>query len=90
MSYASSAAQAAEPPVSTSFPFVLVANSHRITKLVDACDPIARALRERANGRPARVPELPPEPDRAAGRRASIRRKSLVLQEPRSEPIAVS
>jgi hypothetical protein len=31
--------------VSTAFPFALVANSHRITKLVDACNPIIRGMR---------------------------------------------
>ena len=30
--------------VTTSFPFALVANSHRITKLVDACDPLVREV----------------------------------------------
>ena len=51
----------AEPPVTTAFPFALVANSHRITKLVDACDP---KIREKS---------LPPiNPSR---RRVSIKRR---------------
>ena len=51
----------AEPPVTTSFPFALVANSHRITKLVDACDP---AIRERS------LPPINP-----TKRRVSIKRR---------------
>ena len=33
-----------EEHVTTAFPFALVANSHRITKLIDACSPVVREL----------------------------------------------
>ena len=50
--------------VTTAFPFALVANSHRITKLVDACNP---TVRESA---------LPKISDKAGGQRRTRRRES--------------
>lgn len=37
-------AQTGEAHVTTAFPFVLVANSHRITQLVEACNPLLREI----------------------------------------------
>jgi len=48
-----------DEPVSTSFPFALVANSHRITKLVDACDPVVREIRLPSLSRTAVKPAAP-------------------------------
>lgn len=67
--------------VTTSFPFALVANSHRITKLVDACDPLVREVninfsRWAGSKSPSpfakRPQPPPPEPDAlGSGRRPS-------------------
>ena len=64
--------------VTTSFPFVLVANSHRISKLVDECDPI---VRERHL--PALSRSIPPP---STGRRGSVRSQLPPHLRVRSDP----
>ena len=53
-----------------SFPFALVANSHRLTKLVDSYDPAVLAAADAKNDRRARAarPAAPAEPNRTTAR----------------------
>lgn len=60
--------------VTTTFPFALVANSHRISKLVDACNP---QLRERHEGGLPNVGHAS-RTEAIAQQRASSKRMSLI------------
>jgi Ca2+-binding EF-hand superfamily protein len=65
---------AQEKRVTTAFPFALVANSHRITKLIDACNPTVREL-----SLPKIEVYVTQEERKAMARRASERRASTRL-----------
>lgn len=72
---ASRSAFEGDDSVTTTFPFALVANSHRISKLVDACNP---QLRERHEGGRSALDLDRARTEAIAQQRASVKRMSIV------------